>query len=77
MPATARSYVSRRDLARRMRWLFASKRGAATCDLDVVLVDHEEAQVVIPVHRCILAAGSEALRVMIELQLQMQHSPLA
>ena len=51
MPATARSYVSRRDLARRMRWLFASKRGAATCDLDVVLVDHEEAQVVIPVHR--------------------------
>jgi hypothetical protein len=53
------TYRSRRDLARRMAWLFADNGSSETADLELVLDPQEGApagvdQVVIPVHRCIL-----------------------
>jgi hypothetical protein len=70
-------YRSRRDLVRRMNWLFSDDAGAATADVELVLdgTGPDGGPQVIPAHRCILAAGSDALRTLLALNLYERHGP--
>ena len=53
-----KTYSCRRDLSRRQRWLYASRSGAETTDLELVLDPNEPngSPILVPVHACILVS---------------------
>lgn len=58
-----KTYTCRSDLSRRQRWLFGSRSGAETTDLELVLDPSEPngSPIYVPVHACILVSVLTAL----------------
>lgn len=51
-------YRSRKDLARRQMWLFASPEASATTDMEIQLEDGR----IVPVHKAILVSEINGVR---------------
>ena len=54
-----KTYTCRSDLSRRQRWLFGSRSGSETTDLELVLDPSEPngSPIYVPVHACILVSS--------------------
>ena len=59
-----KTYSCRSDLSRRQRWLYASRSGAETTDLELVLDPNEPngSPILVPVHACILVSYTAILK---------------